>query len=104
MRRRSNSTNASRRTRCAIERRLEKVRKQREQGRRQRQRAAVATVALVGYTNAGKSTLFNQLTSAGVLAVDRLFATLDPTLRKLPVNGTAKSCLPTQSIHSASTA
>lgn len=71
----------------AIEKRLEKVRKQREQGRRQRQRAAVATVALVGYTNAGKSTLFNQLTAAGVLAVDRLFATLDPTLRKLPVNG-----------------
>jgi GTP-binding protein HflX len=71
----------------AIEKRLEKVRKQRDQGRRKRQRAAVATVALVGYTNAGKSTLFNQLTSAGVLAVDRLFATLDPTLRKLPVNG-----------------
>jgi GTPase len=71
----------------AIEKRLEKVRKQRDQGRRQRQRASVATVALVGYTNAGKSTLFNQLTAANVLAVDRLFATLDPTLRKLPVNG-----------------
>jgi len=70
-----------------IEKRLDKVRKQREQGRRARERAAVATVALVGYTNAGKSTLFNALTSARVLAEDRLFATLDPTLRKLELNG-----------------
>ena len=70
-----------------IDSRLEKVRKQRDQGRRKRQRAAVATVALIGYTNAGKSTLFNALTSAQVLAEDRLFATLDPTLRKLPIAG-----------------
>jgi GTP-binding protein HflX len=67
--------------------RLEKVRKQRSQGRRKRQRAAVPTVALIGYTNAGKSTLFNALTRADVLAEDRLFATLDPTLRKLPISG-----------------
>ena len=66
-----------------IERRLEKVEKQREQGRRARQRAEVPTVALVGYTNAGKSTLFNRLTTAGVYAADQLFATLDPTMRRL---------------------
>ena len=71
----------------AIDKRLEKVRKQREQGRKARQRADVATVALVGYTNAGKSTLFNALTQAHVLAEDRLFATLDPTLRKLSLPG-----------------
>ncbi len=63
--------------------RLEKVRRQREQGRRSRRRAEVPTVALVGYTNAGKSTLFNGLTTAGVYAADQLFATLDPTLRRL---------------------
>lgn len=66
-----------------IERRLAKVEKQREQGRRARQRAEVPTVALVGYTNAGKSTLFNRLTTAGVYAADQLFATLDPTMRRL---------------------
>jgi len=71
----------------AIDKRLEKVRKQREQGRRARQRADVLTVALVGYTNAGKSTLFNAMTQAHVLAEDRLFATLDPTLRRLDVHG-----------------
>ena len=71
----------------AIDKRLEKVRKQREQGRRARQRADVLTVALVGYTNAGKSTLFNAMTQAQVLAEDRLFATLDPTLRKLDLSG-----------------
>ena len=63
--------------------RLEKVEKQREQGRRARQRAEIPTVSLVGYTNAGKSTLFNQLTEAEVYAADQLFATLDSTLRKL---------------------
>jgi GTP-binding protein HflX len=70
-----------------IEKRLDKVRKQREQGRKQRQRAEIPTVALVGYTNAGKSTLFNALTHANVLAQDRLFETLDPTLRRLSIEG-----------------
>ncbi len=69
----------------ALHRRLDKVRKQREQGRRSRQRADVPTVSLVGYTNAGKSTLFNRLTEDTVYAADQLFATLDPTLRRLEV-------------------
>ncbi|EFP97026.1 ribosome rescue GTPase HflX [Vibrio caribbeanicus] len=69
----------------AILRRLEKVAKQREQGRRARNRAEIPTVSLVGYTNAGKSTLFNQITQASVYAADQLFATLDPTLRKIDV-------------------
>ncbi len=63
--------------------RLDKVQRQREQGRRARKKADVATVSLVGYTNAGKSTLFNNLTNAEVYAADQLFATLDPTLRKV---------------------
>ncbi|TQI78415.1 GTP-binding protein HflX [Serratia fonticola] len=68
-----------------ILRRLERVEKQREQGRRARTRADVPTVSLVGYTNAGKSTLFNRITSADVYAADQLFATLDPTLRRIDV-------------------
>ncbi|WON77277.1 ribosome rescue GTPase HflX [Serratia sp. UGAL515B_01] len=68
-----------------ILKRLEKVEKQREQGRRARTRADVPTVSLVGYTNAGKSTLFNRITSAEVYAADQLFATLDPTLRRIDV-------------------
>ena len=74
-----------------INKSLTKVRGQREQGRRARKRAEVPTVSLVGYTNAGKSTLFNQLTKAQTFAADQLFATLDSTLRKvnLPSFGTA---------------
>lgn len=66
-----------------INKRLEKVQNQREQGRQSRRKAAVPTVSLVGYTNAGKSTLFNTLTHADVYAANQLFATLDPTLRSL---------------------
>lgn len=66
-----------------LNRKLEKVNKQREQGRRARKRAALPTVSLVGYTNAGKSTLFNALTQADVYAANQLFATLDPTLRRV---------------------
>lgn len=65
--------------------RLERVEKQRDQGRRARSRADVPTVSLVGYTNAGKSTLFNHITKADVYAADQLFATLDPTLRRIEV-------------------
>jgi len=64
--------------------RLDKVRQQRAQSRRRRQRAHVFTVALVGYTNAGKSTLFNALTDSDVGTQDMQFATLDPTVRQLP--------------------
>lgn len=67
----------------SILKRLEKVQKQREQGRRSRDRAELPTVSLVGYTNAGKSTLFNTITQSEVYAADQLFATLDPTLRKI---------------------
>lgn len=69
-----------------IQQRLEKVQKQRHQGRSKRKKAEIPTVSLVGYTNAGKSTLFNTLTGAGIYAADQLFATLDPTLRHLPLS------------------
>jgi len=64
-----------------VEQQLENVRRIRAQQRQRRESAPVATVALVGYTNAGKSTLFNALTRAAVLASPRMFATLDPTIR-----------------------
>ncbi|CAM4006588.1 ribosome rescue GTPase HflX [Vreelandella rituensis] len=69
----------------AIHKRLSKVRSQRDQNRRARSRAEVPSVSLVGYTNAGKSTLFNALTQSDVYAADQLFATLDPTLRRLDI-------------------
>jgi len=70
-----------------IQRRLERVDSQRELGRKARRRAEIPTVSLVGYTNAGKSTLFNALTEAQVYAQDQLFATLDPTLRRVTLEG-----------------
>ena len=69
-----------------IKQKLEKVRSQREQARRGRKRADIPSVSLVGYTNAGKSTLFNALTESDVYAADQLFATLDPTLRRLELD------------------
>ncbi len=66
-----------------INKRLERVQQQRQQGRQARTKAEIPTVSLVGYTNAGKSTLFNKLSGAEVYAADQLFATLDPTLRRI---------------------
>ena len=71
----------------AIQKRLEKVEQQRQQGRAARKRAEVPVVGLVGYTNAGKSTLFNALAGSEVYAADQLFATLDPTLRRYRAGG-----------------
>ncbi|MFT5388183.1 MAG: GTP-binding protein HflX [Candidatus Omnitrophota bacterium] len=76
-----------------IRKRLGKVEKQRQQGRRARTRAEIPTLSLVGYTNAGKSTLFNQITKADVYAADQLFATLDPTLRKINVEDVGRAIL-----------
>ena len=66
-----------------ITRNLERVERHRDQGRRARRKAEVPTVSLVGYTNAGKTTLFNRLTNSSLYVADQLFATLDPTLRRL---------------------
>lgn len=76
-----------------LQNRLEKVEKQRNQNRKTRQKADIPTVSLVGYTNAGKSTLFNALTNAGVYAADQLFATLDPTLRRLHIQDVGTTIL-----------
>ncbi|MHB1415762.1 MAG: GTPase HflX, partial [Chloroflexota bacterium] len=70
-----------------LKQRLEGVRQHRAQYRKRRARAGLPVVAFVGYTNAGKSTLFNALTSAGVLAENKLFATLDPTTRRVQLPG-----------------
>ncbi|HET8700609.1 MAG TPA: ribosome rescue GTPase HflX [Nitrococcus sp.] len=70
-----------------LEKRLVKVRRQREQGRQSRRKRELATISLVGYTNAGKSSLFNRLTSSAVYTADLLFATLDTTLRRIELPG-----------------
>ncbi|MGI5309059.1 ribosome rescue GTPase HflX [Rheinheimera sp. WS51] len=67
----------------ALQAKLAKLTTQREQSRRARQKAATPVISLVGYTNAGKSSLFNRMTDSEVYAADQLFATLDPTLRQL---------------------
>lgn len=77
----------------SIEKRLAKVRKQRDQGRRSRTRASVPTVSLVGYTNAGKSTLFNRMTNSEVFVEDQLFATLDPTMRRIQLDNVGAAIL-----------
>jgi GTP-binding protein HflX len=76
-----------------IRKRLGRVEKQRQQGRRARTRAEIPTLSLVGYTNAGKSTLFNKITQADVYAADQLFATLDPTLRKIEIEDVGRAIL-----------
>lgn len=77
----------------SIRKELDQVRRTRRLHRRSREREPYPSVALVGYTNAGKSTLFNALTGATVLAEDTLFATLDPTIRALPLPGGSKAVL-----------
>jgi GTP-binding protein HflX len=76
-----------------IRKELDQVRRTRALHRKSRQRVPYPAIALVGYTNAGKSTLFNVLTGASVLAEDILFATLDPTIRALPLPGGSKAVL-----------
>ena len=76
-----------------IIKRLDKVRLQRNQSRRARLKAEIPTVSLVGYTNAGKSTLFNTLTESAIYTANQLFATLDPTLRSLSLSAVGKVIL-----------
>jgi GTPase len=76
-----------------IRKRLDKVEIQRQQGRRARTRAEIPTLSFVGYTNAGKSSLFNAITQAEVYAADQLFATLDPTLRRISLPGVGRVIL-----------
>jgi GTP-binding protein HflX len=76
---------------------LEKIRAHRGRHRAQRKRSAIPVIAIVGYTNAGKSTLLNQLTGADVYAADQLFATLDPTTRRVELPG-GKSVLVTDTV------
>ncbi len=83
----------ARRRITALRRALEEVRTQRRQHRAQRLRAGLPVIALVGYTNAGKSSLLNALTGAGVLVQDKLFATLDPTTRRLTLPGGREALL-----------
>ncbi|HEY8509919.1 MAG TPA: ribosome rescue GTPase HflX [Steroidobacteraceae bacterium] len=70
-----------------LTKRLEKIKQQRETGRRQRAEIPVPSLALVGYTNAGKSTLFRAMTGAEAYVADQLFATLDPTVRRISLPG-----------------
>lgn len=77
----------------ATEKKLATVSKRRHQSRRGRNRRGTPTITLVGYTNAGKSTLFNSMTNAQVYAEDQLFATLDPTMRRIAVPGVRDAVL-----------
>ncbi|MCB0044647.1 MAG: GTPase HflX [Caldilineaceae bacterium] len=74
-----------------LKRQLEDIRKHRDHYRRKRRQAAIPIVALVGYTNAGKSTLLNALSNADVMAADQLFATLDPTTRRVELPGSGQA-------------
>jgi len=76
-----------------LKKQLEQVTRTRELHRKVRRDVPYPVVALVGYTNAGKSTLFNRLTGASVLSMDKLFATLDPTMRQMPLPGGGKVIL-----------
>ncbi len=76
-----------------LKKELADVRRTRELGRKSRERVPFPVIALVGYTNAGKSTLFNRLTKAGVFAEDLLFATLDPTMRKITLPNNQEAIL-----------
>ncbi|MCZ6855739.1 MAG: GTPase HflX [Gammaproteobacteria bacterium] len=77
----------------AVQKKLIAVARRRGQGRRQRRRGNIRTVALVGYTNTGKSTIFNALTNASVVVEDKLFATLDTTMRRLAIPGVGEVVL-----------